>query len=1014
MNREDLERILGFAPSEEQWSAISAPLDSPLLVLAGAGSGKTAVMSARVLWLVGSGQVTPEQVLGLTFTNKAAGELGSRVRSLLAQLPVQGTDPAEPTISTYHAFAIELLSEFGLLVGAEPSASLLSPTDLAVATYRSVAGSSLACEELGTSHLPTLRTRIQHLDEQLSEHVMAPARLREHDLGFIEMLSQQKQTKVVEEMARTAHRRIVASEVVEEVRAAREAQAEVGFADLMRLSVEISSLPRVREQMRERFAVVLVDEYQDTSVAQALMLHHLFGDGFPLTAVGDPLQAIYGWRGASVANIDAFPAQFRAPVATLSTNRRSRNLILDVANEVAADVRAQHPGVAALQPLGAAPGTVRAALFASWVDEADWLVEQVREQIDAGRPCDQIAVLCRTNGYVEDMAARLRAAGIPAAAASLGSILHVPEVAEVLSVLRVINNSDNAALVRLLTGPQWRIGPSDLAVLGARARQLAGFTDTDDGLDFEQQLEAALAQTDPVETVSLLEAVYDPGPLISEEAARRLRELAGQLDAIRPALVAGAEEAAHRIVEVTGLAVEVRLGPAAQSRMEGLAALFELISGYRSSHDDPSVSAFLTWLDRAEELSAMPDTQFPVPQGAVQVMTVHRAKGLEWECVFVPALAEGVFPSSEGRDPWITHYSELPYPLRGDRDRLPVLSGWTGHGGGFTASVTSVVGDFKGQSRQQDAWEEDRLAYVALTRAKDTLTVSGHWWSRTGAQKEPSRYLLTIKDVPGVQVMRWLDEAPDRPAGLERGDIAWPPAEPVFSDVVAPEDTGEPITAQEARRLEEIDADIDAVIAREVEQSRAVEYVDLPPMLSTSLLMRAAADREQLALDLARPMPRITNSGALRGTAFHEWVAADSQQLSLLPEWETARDADLGEDDDLTELIEGYRRTPYANMVPVATEKEIVVTIGDTVVRGIVDAVYQHPDGTWDVVDWKTNRRQTADPLQLAIYRLGWAQRVGVEPEDVQTAFVYVRDSEVVRPDLPDLAEIEKLLAGLQ
>jgi DNA helicase-2/ATP-dependent DNA helicase PcrA len=182
--------------------------------------------------------------------------------------------------------------------------------------------------------------------------------------------------------------------------------------------------------------------------------------------------------------------------------------------------------------------------------------------------------------------------------------------------------------------------------------------------------------------------------------------------------------------------------------------------------------------------------------------------------------------------------------------------------------------------------------------------------------------------------------------------------------------------------------------------------VDLPPVVSASLLMRAASDPQALALDLARPMPHVTPDAARRGTAFHEWVAASHEQLSLIPDWDLAVDAERAGDDELGELIEGYRRTVYAEMIPVHTETEVSVRIAGLVVRGVIDAVFQHPDGTWDVVDWKTNREQTADPVQLAIYRLGWAQRVGVEPDEVLTAFVYVRDGEVVRPALPSIEDI--------
>lgn len=1013
MNRRTMAEILGYEPSDEQWAAIAAPLDGPLLVLAGAGSGKTSVMSARVLWLVGTGQVGADAVLGVTFTRKAAGELSARVRSLLAKLQSYDPEQGEPTIVTYHAFAMDLLSQFGLLVGAEPTASLLSPTDLAVATYAAVARSRIACEQLGSSQIATARQKIQNLDEQLSEHIVDPETLRQHDERLLQALAAHS-GKTADEMATAARRRILASRVVEEVRAARRIDAVVGFADLMRHAVAVSEIPRVRDELRSRFSVVLVDEYQDTSVAQAVLLHNLFGDGFPLTAVGDPLQAIYGWRGASVANIDGFPAKFGARTTTLSINRRSAPLILEAANQVAEPVRLQHPSVRVLQPAGPRKGRVVTGLFDSWHDEATWLVQQVVDQIASGRSPEQIAVLCRVNSYVADIAARLRQAGVPVAAGTLGSLLESPEVVEVVSVLRVLQNADNAALVRLLTGPQWRIGPSDLAELGRRASQLAVGPAGDEPSDFDAELQKAVAQTDPVEVVNLLEAVYDPGHRVSDEARERLRELTAQLDSIRSALAAGVEEAAHRVVEVTGLAVEVRLGPNSQSRLDNVAVLFDLISQYRAAHPDPGVGAFLNWLDRAAEVETIPDAEVPVRGRAVQVMTVHRAKGLEWECVFVPGLSEGVFPSSRGRYSWHTHYEELPYPLRGDRSRLPILPGWRSADDTLEGKLTTAVKELKAQYREQDEWEENRLAYVALTRAADELYATGHWWSKDVKAKEPSAYLRTLRQVAGVDVVAWSEELPPQPQGLLPTDVPWPTEDHVYVDPAPEESAGAELTVAEQDLLEQLDQDIASVIEREREQSRPTRFVDLPPVLSTSMLMRAAADPQRLAADLARPMPRVDSQAALRGTAFHEWVAKAHEQLALIPEWEEAMDADVASDDELAEYIAGYQRTPYAAMSPVATEIEVAVRIGALVVRGVIDAVYRHPDGTWEIVDWKTNQRHDADPLQLAVYRIGWGQRVGVDPEDILAAFVYVRDGQVVRPDLPDPAALESTLRAVK
>ncbi|MBK6763080.1 MAG: ATP-dependent helicase [Micrococcales bacterium] len=1019
MTPEHLAQILGFTPSDEQWRAISAPLDGPLLVLAGAGSGKTAVMAARVVWLVGSGAVRPEQVLGLTFTNKAAGELAARIRMLLSQIREPGhDDTAEPTIQTYHAFAMDLLSQWGLLVGAEPSAALLSPTDLAVRTYRAVAASRVRCEDLGTAVIRTVSDRVARLDDELSEHLVTPEALRAHDQRLLEALVDEPGAPARDALAAT-RKRLLVSQVVEEVRADRARDAVVSFADLMRLAVAITEVEQVRRDQRERFAVVLVDEYQDTSVAQRLMLQNLFADGHPLTAVGDPLQAIYGWRGASVANIDGFREHFatavgQAPATTLTINRRSGSVILDAANAVAADVRAQHPGVDVLQAGGAGSGQVFASLHDSWRDEVAWLVDRIRELIGAGQCPDEIAVLCRTNEFVRLVALELRQAGIPTAAASLGSVLHQPEVVEVLCMLRVLESADSAALVRLLTGPQWRIGPNDLAVLGRRARDLVGGRTGEDDADFPAALRDAVAQVDPVDVVSLLEAVYDPGPHVSVEARERLRRFTAHLDTMRPALVAGIEEAAHRVVEISGLAVEVRLGPDAASRIDGLAALFDVIAAYRAAHDDPSVSAFLRWLAFAESLDETPDTDFPIRGQVVRVMTVHRAKGLEWDCVFVPALCEGIFPSSQGRPLWTTHYEVLPHALRGDRDRLPALPGWTDAGGVFAGGFRDAQKNLKQQYAQHDAWEENRLAYVALTRARQQLFVSGHHWSHSGRLRAASQYLTTVAEVAAVECAPWVEQPADAAPALATGDVQWPSAEEVYADVSAPTGEAGMLTLAESERLARLDADIEAVVRREYEQSQPVGEVELPAVLSASLLMRAVADPDALARDLARPMPRITPASAVRGTAFHQWVAASAEQLTLIPEWDLAEDAELAGDPELAALIEGYLGTEYARMTPDGTEVEIALRVSGMVVRAVIDAVYRHADGTWEVVDWKTNRHQTADPLQLSIYRLGWAQQVGVPVEQVRTAFVYVRDGQVVRPPMLDQDALAEVLRDLQ
>ena len=361
MPRAELDALLGLTLTDEQWECVSAPLE-PFVIVAGAGTGKTAVMAARVLWLVASGFVAEHEVLGLTFTNKAAAELAQRVTAQLnhwrAQHPAdRGEAVGEPTIATYHSFARRLIDEQGLRVGIEPGARLLSGPAVAQLAYRVV------CHATGlvvTRHGPSrVAADVVRLDANLAEQTISTDELRAHDRTVIAAIDElPKATKAVKDIRDTAERRLELADLVDELRRAKQASGGLDFADHMRLCAElVRSSDELVQAMRAAYRVVLLDEYQDTSIAQRVILSTLFAGG-GVTAVGDPMQAIYGWRSASVANIDAFAQHFGrdgvAPVRVLSVNRRSGTPILDAANRIAAGLRAQHPQVAELRPPAAA------------------------------------------------------------------------------------------------------------------------------------------------------------------------------------------------------------------------------------------------------------------------------------------------------------------------------------------------------------------------------------------------------------------------------------------------------------------------------------------------------------------------------------------------------------------------------------------------------------------------------------------------------------------------------------
>ena len=378
-------------PTREQAAVITAPV-APLLVVAGAGSGKTETMAARVIWLVANDYVQPDQVLGLTFTRKAAGELANRIRTRLGQLRRRLPEDSrrdgprwvgEPTVTTYHAYAARVLTEHGVRAGYEPTARLLTEAarwQLADELVRTWDG-----DMSGVTFSPaSITDAVLALAAELAEHLREPDEVARWTGRFIAALTAPpgRTYAPVREVISRAQQRLRLLPLVREFARRKQEREALDFADQLARAARLArDHPEVGQWERERFRVVLLDEYQDTSHAQVVLLQSLFGDGHPVTAVGDPCQAIYGWRGASAGTLDRFPTRFPdpdgrpAPVRQLTTSWRNRPEILAVANQLAEPLRAAGAQVATLAAardpaarLGTA--TVRCTLGETFLDEA--------------------------------------------------------------------------------------------------------------------------------------------------------------------------------------------------------------------------------------------------------------------------------------------------------------------------------------------------------------------------------------------------------------------------------------------------------------------------------------------------------------------------------------------------------------------------------------------------------------------------------------------------------------------
>jgi DNA helicase-2/ATP-dependent DNA helicase PcrA len=1087
-------------PTPEQTGAITAPL-RPHVVVAGAGSGKTQTMGLRVVWLVANGLVEPHRVLGLTFTRKAASELGERVRRMLARLrhahdtaPFLSDEVAtalrtgEPTVTTYHSYAAALVGEHALRIGLEPSTRLVGEAVSWQYAAQVVEAYDGAMDDVDRAPT-TVVGDVLSLAGELAEHLRDPGdvvevteRVRAHLLGLPRAPGQKAagQYADVTKMLALLDARLALLPLVRDYTALKRARGAMDYGDQVAVAARIAhDHAEVGEIERGRFAAVLLDEYQDTGEAQRVLLTSLFGEQHAVTAVGDPRQSIYGWRGASAGNLERFLDDFarghddgddgrgvddddddglRGGASRLTVSFRNGEGVLGAANLVAdgiplrdADADSHlRPG-----PGREGRGTVVTARHESVADEAVWIAEQVaalgapggRLHLDGRADWGRAAVLARKRSHFPRLEAALRERGVPCEVVGLGGLLLEPEVVDVVSTLRVLADpTAGAALLRLLAGPRWRLGPRDLDALGRRARRLAVGTrrpiaSSDLGHD---STEAAAGQagegTDPdydaVDERSLIDALDDPGDpaAYSPEGHRRIAALRDELRRLRRFTASALPDLVMSVVRSLDLDVELAARPGVRpaDAMLDVDRLVEVAEEFVASGEDPGLLAFLAYLDAAQDQERGLEIEIAEPDASrVQLMTVHAAKGLEWDVVVVAGMARTVFPvDNQPVADWTKQVATLPFPLRGDRSELPSLR-WAD--AGDQVAARDVLVEFRDACKARGALEERRLAYVAVTRARDLLLCSGYWWDTNTKQRGPSDLLEQLHDLCATgrgEVAVWAEQPdPDgpNPMSVEAASVRWPgdplglrrPALEAAAALVR-DATGAAPDADDRHRsqVDAWDAELELLLAeldRQRLRSGADAVVELPARLSVSQLVVLRRDPAELARSLRRPLPRRPAPLARRGTRFHLWLEArwGQQRLLDVDELPGAADETAAPDDDLLALQEAFEASEWATRTPTEVELPFDMVVDGLLLRGRCDAVFTDaPDGLVDVVDWKTGPPRTgteaaAAAVQLAVYRLAWHHLTGTPLDRIRAAFHHVAAGVTVRP--ADLLDEEQL-----
>ncbi|MEO8230116.1 MAG: ATP-dependent DNA helicase [Chloroflexota bacterium] len=687
----------------------------PLLVVAGAGTGKTQVVTRRIAWLIATRRARPAEILALTFTDKAAAEMQLRVDQLV---PYGYTDTA---IATFHAFGDRLIREYALELGLPPDVRVLGRPEVVIflrehlfefdlERFRPLADPTRFLAALAT-HFSRLKdedidpaTYLAHADREVGEA----------DL-LAELAKQDGTASDAHELAdgavESAARGLELARAYARYQALMASEGFIDFGDQVSLALRLlRESPAARREVRDRFRYVLVDEFQDTNRAQAELVELIAGPERNLTVVGDDDQSIYRFRGAAMSNLLEFRDRRPAPrCVVLRRNYRSRAGILAASHrlirfndpdrlEVRAGIdkrlRAQRPE----PPAGRRPAAVRHEAFATGSDEADWVTGEIAERIRAGAAPRDHAVLVRSNAEADAILRSLNLAGLPWRFSGSSGLYAHPEVRLLLAFLRAVADLGSSADVYTLAASEpYGLGGEDLTAIVASARR-RNRTVWDVLEEVDRQ--PGLLPLAPATRAGVTRFVAD------------LRRFAG--------LAHGRStgEVLYAFLKDSGMLARLAKadGAAAEEALRNIARFFDIVRSRSAllADDRPSsVAAHLRTLIEAGD--DPPTAELDGDADAVAVLTVHKAKGLEFPVVFMVGLVDGRFPGTSRRDPLA-----IPAEL---------------------LAVTRVEGD-------AHLREERRLFYVGMTRARDELilTNAADYGGRRARRVSP--FVLEALDLP--------------------------------------------------------------------------------------------------------------------------------------------------------------------------------------------------------------------------------------------------------------------------
>ncbi|MEO5927290.1 MAG: ATP-dependent DNA helicase [Patescibacteria group bacterium] len=908
----------------------------PLLIVAGAGTGKTTVLARRYAWLCSSQGLATEQILALTFTEKAAEEMEDRVLQLLPN------GAYDFWVSTFHGFCQRILEEYALEIGLPNHFRIISETDAWLLLKRRI-------EELPLDHYRPLGNPVKflggllkHISRAKDEGVTV-----EHYLDFVRNATLDGDSEVIEGERKRLQ------ELADCYAAYRNILRQEGALDFGDLIVETLRLLRERtavlKELRDRFKIVMVDEFQDTNWAQYELVKLLAGEEKNLTVVGDDDQAIYKFRGASLANILQFRDDFpEAKTVALTENYRSRQEILDAAYSFIQkndphrlEVKLAETGLS--KKLSAARGdggSVSTSWYRSLDEEAEAVAKEIQEVKGRGdRTWNDFAVLVRSNDGAIPFVQALERRGIPYRFFAMRGLYAKPLIVDILALLRLCDGYHDSPCV-------WRVMMMELFTISAH--------------DAAEFIQYANRKGMPLWS-ALMQASVVPG--VTEEGVKRASRLV--------TLITKLAETAKRekplrvfqtALQESGLLAAIMKYPE-DEKVEAISllnAFADRIKRFELMTHGPTLKGLLDDLELEIEsgeegaLAADPDAG---PE-LVKVMTVHASKGLEFRHVYLVSMVDQRFPTRPRSD-------AIPLPEGLVNERLP-----------------------EGDAHIE---EERRLLYVAMTRAKDTLTLTGATNYGGTRQKKASIFLAEAGlDAQALQ--------------LEGGnELAL-----TMQDVLTPREEAE----REAFQLKRRFSFTQLAAFRSCPLQYKFAHVYRIPILGSfhksfgqsihltfhdilKLHVDRGAARQSSLFDAAPVVSELVISTGFRVTLDEALEIYDDRWID---EWYPNR---VEHDKYKKEGRDAVRRTWEtwnANPPKVkALEQSFDWRLGEHSIKGSVDRIDELPEGGYVIYDYKTGTPKTSDDLEKKDKEQLWMYQMAMQEKGLlikKLAYIYVRSGE--------------------